>query len=531
MAKFLSSILLVLLVSFGLSFGGPTHSAVRSSDTLVIWAINNGAGAQGSLKSLMRNYQKETGVPVNIVILEWIDAFEKIQKALLDTTGMEDSPDVVQLGSTWVPYFASVGGLRSLNSLSFKIDFSRFMEAGLRSAHLEGDTNYYAIPWFMDVRGLFVNERLWKELNVNESNVDSIGKFMGTLRAIGKSDLKNAAGKKVAPFAFPSKGDWSGAQQMAPVIWNFGGEFIVRDSAGLRSGLLDSNFLKGFAVYAAIMGDVDMAPNSLQDNSSQNTDRFVRSEQLMVYGTSELIRLLEFFPSEGGLRTTPIAEDGIMTIPFPMGPGGKAAFVGGSHLALSKRGDALRHAQAEKLLVYLLRADNMDAFSRKIGFLPADQGLVRIWMKDMRYTQLVNNLERGKTFLNIPEWGAIEALMNNLAGDVGRVNFKTLDAKKRAMGIAKLLVAADKAVNDILKAPVDSTKNQPSLEEIAKRLSDLPAEIEPTNLNLKPSPVSHTRDHEVFVVRCLIGVALLFMLWKLRSRIKKIRRIMKRKNK
>lgn len=528
MTKILFNFLFVLLISAGLSFGGPNQPNAHEKDTLVVWTINNGVGAQGSLKTIVRGFQKETGTPVRIRVLDWGDAFEKIGEALLDTTGTVDAPDLLQLGSTWITYFASIGGIRPLNTLSHKIDFSRFLEVGLRNARIEGDSNYYAIPWFMDVRGLFVNERLWRELNINESNVDSIASFMGTLRAVGKSNLKNAAGKKVVPFALPSHEDWTGPQQMAPFVWSFGGDFIARDSLGIRSSLLDSSFLRGFAVYASLMGDSVIGPHSLKDNSSQSSDRFVNSEQLVVYGTAELIRLLEFFPSEGGLRTMPISEDGIMAIPFPGGPAGKSAFVGGSHLALSGKGDALRRAQAEKLLVYLLRADNLDAYSRKIGFLPADQGLVRIWVKDVRYIQLVNNLDQGKTFPNIAEWGVIEYVLNNLAGNVAKVHSRTSDASMRNAEIAKLLVAANRKINEILKA---SDLQEMPLADVVKYLSEVPGEVVPTNLNLDVSPVPHTRDHEVFVVRCLIAIAALLMLWRWRQRFKKLRRIMNRKKK
>lgn len=528
MARILSVLLFVLLACTGLSFGGPERFVERPKDTLVVWTINNGVGAQGSLKTIARGFQKEMGTPVRILVLDWGDAFEKIKEALLDTTDTVNAPDVLQLGSTWITYFASVGGIRPLNALSDKIDFSRFLDVGLRNARIEGDSNYYAVPWFMDVRGLFVNERLWRELKVNESHVDSLANFIGTLRAIGKSDLKNAAGKKVAPFSLPSHGDWTGAQQMAPFVWSYGGDFISRDSEGTRSALLDSNFLKGFAVYASLMGDKIIGPYSLRDNSSQSSDRFVMSEQLVVYGTAELIRLLEFFPSEGGLRTMPISEDGIMAIPFPGGPAGKAAYVGGSHLAISGKGDAVRRAQAEKLLVYLLRADNLDAYSRKIGFLPADQGLIRIWFKDIRYAQLINNLDRGKTFPNIAEWGVIENILNNLAGDVAKVNERTANVSRRNSEIAKLLIAADRKMNEVLK--VESAQGI-SQADVEKYLSAIPAEVPPANLNLEVSPVSHTRDNEAFVIRCFIGVAALLMFWRWGHRLKKIRRIMNRKKK
>ena len=86
------------------------------------------------------------------------------------------------------------------------------------------------------------------------------------------------------------------------------GDFIVKDGAKYRSALLDTNTLKGIAIYAKILGDSELAPFGLQDNSERSASRFVNSEQLVHYSTSELIRQLEYPASAGGLRSSAIAE-------------------------------------------------------------------------------------------------------------------------------------------------------------------------------------------------------------------------------
>ena len=189
------------------------------------------------------------------------------------------------------------------------------------------------MPWFIDVRGFFVNERIWQQLGFDDSDFESYAHVLGVLKTIASSDLKTEAGVKVTPFALPGKDDWTGQQCMAPFVWSHGGDFVVPSGKGYRSALLDSNTLVGLALYAKIMGDAQMAPHSLFENSSENAEGFVRSERVIHYGTSELIKQLEFPEQAGGLANSAIAKDGIKVMNMVSGPSGKFSFMGGSHAA------------------------------------------------------------------------------------------------------------------------------------------------------------------------------------------------------
>jgi len=155
----------------------------------------------------------------------------------------------------------------------------------------------------------------------------------------------------------------------------------------------------------------------LDENSVQNTERFIRGGQLVLYGTSEIIRQLEMESKDGGLKDAPIAEAGVAIVEPLEGDKGIVSFVGGSHLVMPKR----HKASAEKLLCYLLRADNMDAYTRQVGFLPADESIVNIWGKDARYSKIIETMKNGKSFPNIPEWVAIEGILIEFSNGLGDV--------------------------------------------------------------------------------------------------------------
>lgn len=452
-SKILATSYARLAICAGLVFGAlaAPATAATSADTLSIWVMDNGLGSKNAMKRLVKKFYRETGIPVKLTSLSWGEAFRKITFTFADSNDV--APDVIQLGSTWVPHFASTGAIRPIDNLISIIDTARFLGEGLRSSHIAGSPETYAVPWFIDVRGFFVNERIWRELGLEDSDFESYAHVLGVLKTIASSDLTTEVGVKVTPFTLPGKDDWAGQQCMAPFVWSHGGDFVVPAGKGYRSALLDSNTLVGLALYANIMGDAQMAPHSLYENSSDNAEGFVRSERVIHYGTSELIKLLEYPEEAGGLANSAIAKDGIKVLDLPAGPHGKFSFMGGSHLALGNKKDTSKYALAEQLLAYMLRADNIDAFSRQVGFLPADRSILHIWNRDSRYSKLVAELEHSRSFPNIPEWGEVEKILINLSNGMGALFKNTKHRKKRSAALAQMVYEANAKINEILNYP------------------------------------------------------------------------------
>jgi multiple sugar transport system substrate-binding protein len=113
--------------------------------------------------------------------------------------------------------------------------------------------------------------------------------------------------------------------------------------------------------------------------------------------------------SEGGTRTSRLGQEGIVSFPIPAGPGGSIAFVGGSDLAIPK-GKA-RNANAAKLLLYLTRSENIDKYTKRIGFLPSDREVMESWAKDPVYRVVADQVAHGRSYPNLPAWENIEALL------------------------------------------------------------------------------------------------------------------------
>ena len=419
-------------------------------DTLVLWVMDQDINAGTALQKLMKKYTRQSGIPVKIRFLDWGSAFAELNKVLVNEAGEgNDYPDVLQLGSTWVPYFAKAGLIKPVDEMIDAVDTSRFYPEAMKSAHIGRNSVVYAIPWFLDIRGFFANERIWLELGLHDSEIETYPKFYGVLRAISEAKVANRQGVEVAPFEFGVKEDWTGYQQMSPFLWNFGGDFVVETEKGYRSALADSLTLVGLRHYLKLLRDQELSPNNLKENSAQSADRFVRAEQLIIFGTSELIRKIEFDTDLGGLMDSPLAKDGIITVAGPKGPFGNHSFVGGSHLTLPKNANPIKRNSAYDLFLFMLRADNIDYYSRQCGFIPPDRGLIRIWMQDPRYNHLIEGLENhGRSTQNIPEWSEIEMSVNGMVSAIAASLLK--NAPDVDDEIARFVFDTHQKINSIL---------------------------------------------------------------------------------
>ena len=398
------------------------HSRPSGADTLVLWVMDQDINTGSALQKMMRKFTHHSGIPVKVRFLDWGSAFAELNKILPTEAGDgTDYPDVLQLGSTWVPYFANAGLIAPVSNLVKAVDTSRFYPEAMRAAHIGRDSVVYAFPWFLDVRGFFANERLWLELGLHDSEIETYSQFYGVLRAVSEARVRNQEDVKVVPFEFGVKDDWTGYQQLSPFLWNFGGDFVVETDSGYRSALADPQTLDGLRHYLKLLLEQDFSPYNLKENSSQSAERFVRSEQLILFGTSEFIRKIELENELGGLMDTPIAKDGLITVKTPGGPFGMFSFVGGSHLVLPKNANPAKLRRAHDLFLFMLRADNIDYYSRHSGFIPPDKSLIRIWMQDDRYCLLIDGLDHhGRSSQNIPEWSEIEMMVNSMVNDIGK---------------------------------------------------------------------------------------------------------------
>lgn len=374
-----------------------------AADPLVIWTMPNGASPQEKVEKQLEKFTQATGIKTQVQVLDWGVAWNRISLAL---SGQAEAPDILQLGTTWVPYFAARGELKPLNQWLDQIDSNRFVPVSWNTARIESDTVIYSIPWFIDIRAMLGNKRIMKQYGITKDATASYEGFVNALRKVNANSETLENGVKVRAYAFPGKSDWNIPHNFAPWIWSNGGDFIAKDENGLNhANILSEKTLNGIVKYLNFILSGIVTPECLQTNTAQVAQEFNAGEIAFIASTSEIIMQTRIESNSGGLSQAKIGIDSLVVMPMPKGSAGSIAFIGGSNLAIPASN---KRPEAIKLLKFLTDDENQDDYTKRIGLLPSSKKVLDAWAEDEDYKVLVNALQTGKTYANIPEWGTIE---------------------------------------------------------------------------------------------------------------------------
>ncbi len=142
----------LLVVSLAAACSAPRPA----TPSLRFWAM----GREGEVVTqLLPEFERtHPGIHVEVQQLPWTAAHEK----LLTAFAGDATPDVCQLGNTWIPEFAALDALEPLDAIRRRVGDRR-----CRRDYFPGiwDTNVvdgalYGVPWYVDTRLLFYRRDL-----------------------------------------------------------------------------------------------------------------------------------------------------------------------------------------------------------------------------------------------------------------------------------------------------------------------------------------------------------------------------------
>lgn len=138
--------------------GGASNEKV----TLNVWGMGEEAK---TLPKLADEFTKENpNITVNVQALPWDQGHEKLLTAIASKKG----PDVVQMGTSWIPEFADAGILADLTPYVQQypeLNPDNFYAGAVESGKF-GD-KYVGAPWYVETRVLFYRTDLLKEAGYN----------------------------------------------------------------------------------------------------------------------------------------------------------------------------------------------------------------------------------------------------------------------------------------------------------------------------------------------------------------------------
>lgn len=479
-------------------------SAVMAAKPLSIWIMPNGASPQEKLEEELKVFTRQTGIQVNVTVLDWGEAWGRISMALEKSN---NPPSVVQLGTTWLPYFASRQTLLDLDPYMKAIKPERFMPVSFGTTHIQSDPKIYSVPWFVDARTLLGNKKVLDKLNITDQDIETYEGFTEALRKINAAKLTKEDGTPIKAYAFPGKNDWNIPHNFAPWVWSEGGTFVHTENGITRSSLFDASTLKGIAKYLKFVKDSIVDREFLSQNTAQIVQKFNNGELAFILNTAEIAMQLRFPSSEGGLQSAQIAADGLQMFPIPRGAAGSVGFIGGSNLAIPAK--AADRENALKLLMFLTADSTLDAYTRHIGFLPPTETALASWSADSTYTPLINGLKRGHAYPSLPKWGEIESILSSLFSDIwSLLEIEGLYSDEK---IYEILSRNDVILNQLLG---DSTAVPSITVEDFKKIWD-PIYFSKVNFskeNAHQTNVSSNQKEESIPISYTIGLLLLAVI-------------------
>lgn len=307
--------------------------------TLRFWAF----GREGEVvQELVRGFEREhPGVRVRVQQIPWSAAHEKLLTAIVGRS----TPDVAQLGNTWIPELVTLGALAPA---AMPVADSAYFP-GILATNIVRDT-LFGLPWYVDTRVIFYRKDVLRRAGY-ATMPENWAEWREAMLAI-----KRGAGPGQYAIFLPMN-EWPplailGLQQGSPLI----------DSAGFGAFRAPA-FARAFDFLLSLYRD-SLAPPVSNTQIANLYQEFSRGTFAM-YITGPW-NLGEF------RRRLPAAQQdawGTATIPGPTGAASGVSLAGGSSLVVFR---ASPHRElAHALVAYLSRPALQAQFYRLTGDLPA----------------------------------------------------------------------------------------------------------------------------------------------------------------
>ncbi len=362
-------------------------AAGNDVETIRFW----GMGREGEVVAeLIAVFERENpGIEVRTQQIPWTAAHEKLLTAHVG----DATPDVAQLGNTWIPEFSAIHALEPLDpwiASSATIHAEDYFD-GIWATNVVGDT-VWGVPWYVDTRLIFYRSDI-----LAEAGYDTLPQsWAGWVEAMHA--VKEVIGPDSYPLFLPTN-EW--AQPVAFGLQN-GAQLLTDDGHGAFSA---PAFREAFEFYlslyrsglAPVMGQFDVA------NPYQEFERGFFT--MWITGPWNM--------GEFRRRLPPEMQDRWATAPLPGPTGVESGYshAGGASLVMFA---GSRHKDAAwKLIEFLSRPEQQQRFYELTGSLPAR---IETWQRtdlasDEHARAFWEQLQRVKPLPAVPE---IESIMSSV---------------------------------------------------------------------------------------------------------------------
>lgn len=344
------------------------------------------------MKELTAQFEREhPDITVRVQQLPWSAAHEKLLTAHVGDV----TPDLAQIGNTWVPEFVA---LRALEPLSARTSAGSAVSAdqffpGIWATNIVADT-VWGVPWYVDTRLMFYRTDLLRAAGV--TRVPTTWQSWRAAMEAVKTQAQREGGDRSRYGAFLPTNEWN-----VPIILGLqAGSTLLRDN-DTRGDFSGPAFRQAFTWFTDLYRD-GLAPKYGSNDVANVYQEFARGR--FVFYVSGPWQIGEF-----ARRLPPELKGQWATAPMP-GPNDSTpgvSLAGGSSLVVFKQSP--NKEAAWKLVAFLSRPEIQARFYALTGDLPSrpagweQAGLATAPETRAFYEQLFRVVPTPK----IPEWELI----------------------------------------------------------------------------------------------------------------------------
>ncbi|HEY9022706.1 MAG TPA: sugar ABC transporter substrate-binding protein [Burkholderiaceae bacterium] len=387
-------------------------AAKASALELSMWVMPVTTNAQHDIPALLAPWvAAHPGITVRVTVLDWESGWNKITAAAASRRG----PDLLELGTTWMPAIAAMGGLEPLSAaqLAEVGNGAPYYPELWKTTQVFGRPGVvYGLPWYADVRAAFYRTDVFRQAGVDPAQAFATwDSFHAALRRINGITV---AGRRIGALAYAGKNDWNVVHNLAPWIWNNGGDVLTADAR--RSALDTPQALHAIDFYSQLAVEGLVPSNALEKDSDILEGAWVGGDYGVIFSGPWLMRRILETPAASLVRAN------FDVAPYPAGPHGHATFFGGSNIAIFK---GSRHkAEAWDLVRYLGSREPQVRLSRLSSMMPArvDAANDPAWTaRHPVFAKLTAIAADGRAYPPIPAWGPLETVYTKHLGQLAEL--------------------------------------------------------------------------------------------------------------
>lgn len=298
--------------------GGQSGDAAPAGDrTLTVWIMEGtNPDSQPFFDELSAAFQQRTGATLDVQFMQWGAAKDRFTTAIAGQT----TPDVAEVGTTWVAEFGDAGALADLGP--------RVQEAGLSDSLLPGlveagtlDGTLYGMPWYAGVRSIVYRTDVFAELGLAPPTTWDELVAVGQRIKQGRPDL----------LPLPIAGD--NEFIVYPFLWGTGGQVATQNGDAWTSGVDSPQSRAGIQFYADLALQHGFStPAAATWRETDLRDSFTKGQSAMIFSGSWTPKAI--------VEAAPDLQGKIGAFPIPGPTGGLApSVVGGSVLSIFETSD------------------------------------------------------------------------------------------------------------------------------------------------------------------------------------------------